>query len=172
VIRPISGERVMRDFAVEDETATLALRSEGVFAPVVGSWGGERGWDLGLNPDVPLELEISLSVGKSDVDLTDLMVSDLDVNMGIGQTMVVLPDEGSFQARIEGAIGETVVVIPTGLSARIRVDTALGSSNLPDGYQRQGDVYVSPGYASAENRVDLDVSQAIGYVSVRQSGSR
>ena len=172
-IRLGSGERATPEFAVEGETATFTLRSEGMaFGPFVGSWDDQRGWDLGLNPDVPLQLKVSLSVGESDVDLTGLTVSDLEVSMGVGQTTVILPDEGRFRAKIEGAIGQTIVVIPEGMAARIHVDTGLAGRQLSDEYQRHGDVYTSPGYESADNRVDLQVSQAIGNVTIRHSGGR
>ena len=172
VIRLGSGERAMPEFAVEGETATFTLRSEGAFIPFVGGWGDERGWDLGLNPDVPLQLEVSLGVGQSDVDLTGMTVSDLEMSMGVGQITVILPSEGHFQAEIDGAIGQTIVVIPAGLAARIRVDTGLASSQLPDEYQRRDDVYTSPGYKSADNRVDLEVSQAIGNITIRHAGTK
>jgi hypothetical protein len=172
VIRLGSGERATPEFAVEGETATFTLRSEGAFIPFVGGWGDERGWDLGLNPDVPLQLEVSLGVGQSDVDLTGLTVSDLEVSMGVGQITVILPSEGHFQAEIDGAIGQTIVVIPAGLAARIRVDTGLASSQLPDEYQRRDDVYTLPGYNSADNRVDLEVSQAIGNITIRHAGTK
>ena len=175
VIHPVSGENVNRDFTVEDETATFTLQSAGSFGPFTpffGSWGGEPGWDLGLNGEVPLELEVSMGVGESDLDLEELQVSDLTVSMGVGQTTVVLPAVGRFQAKIDGAIGQTVVVIPRGMEARVQVDTGLAGSRLPAGYRQQDDVYTSPGYASAEDRVDLEVSQAIGNVSIRQSEGR
>lgn len=173
VIRLGRGEKVTRDHAVEDETATFTLRSGGAtFGPFIGEWGDERAWNIGLNSDVSLKLEISLGVGESEVDLTGLMVDDLQVSMGVGQTTVILPAEGSFQAQVEGAIGQTIVVIPAGLAARIQVDTGLAGSQLPDGYQRQDDVYTSPGYDSAENRVDLEVSQAIGNITIRHAGER
>lgn len=172
-IHPGRGERVTRDFTIEEGRATLTLRSEGAaFGPFIGAWSVERVWDLGLNPDVPLELAISLGAGRSDVDLTGVTVSDLEVSTAVGQTTVVLPDKGRFPARIESAIGETIIVIPVGLAARIRVDTGLARSRLPRDYQRQDDVYTSPGYATAENRVDLEVSQAIGSVTIRASGTR
>jgi len=98
-------------------------------------------------------------------------VSDLKVNMGLGRTTVILPDEGRFYAKIEGAIGETIIVIPAGMAARIRVDTGLAMSDLPDGYQQRDDVYTSPGYASADDRVDLEVSQAIGKITIHESGT-
>ena len=107
-------------------------------------------------------------MGQSDVDLRGLTVSDLDVNLGIGQTTVTLPEEGRFQARVDGAIDQTVILIPEGVAARIHVDTGLAASQLPDNYRCRDDVCASPGYESAENRVELDVSQAIGNITIRQ----
>jgi len=168
-----SGERATPEFALEGETATFTLRSEGVaFGPFAGRWGDEWAWDLGLNPDVPLQLEISLGAGRSDVDLTGLMVSDLEASMGVGHTTVTLPDEGRFQTEIEGAIGQTVIVIPAGLAARVHVDTGLAGRQLPDEYERHGDIYTSPGYESAESRVDLKVSQAIGNITIRHARTK
>jgi hypothetical protein len=57
------------------------------------------------------------------------------------------------------------------MAARIHVDTGLAARGLPASYQRQDDVYTSPGYASADDRVDLEVDQAIGSVTIRQSGT-
>jgi hypothetical protein len=173
VIHPVRGERVTRDFALEDNTAVVALRSEGNFVgPFFGAHAGQWGWELGLAPGVPLDLEISLGVGQSEIDLTDVTVSDLKVSAGIGQTTIVLPADGRFEAEIDGAIGHTLVVLPPGLEARIQCDTGLAASQVPAGYQQRDDTYTSPGYAGAENRVDLEISQAIGNVTVRHSLGR
>ena len=170
-IHPARGERIWQDFAIQGETAVFTLQSEGNFVgPFVGRGGAKWDWDLGLSSDVPLELEISLGVGQSDVDLTGLTVSELGLNVAVGQTTVVLPNEGRFRAKIEGAIGSTVVVIPAEMAARIRFDTALVARQLPDNYRQEGDVYVSPGYDDAENRVELEIGQAIGNVTIRHSG--
>lgn len=173
VIQTGREQRVRRDFAVVGKTATFTLRSQGE-GRIIGPffWAGDqRSWELGLAPEVPLELDISFGVGWTDIDLTDLTIDDLKVSMGIGRTTVTLPDEGRFQAKIDSSIGETVVVIPAGMAARIRVDTGLAVSDLPNGYQQRDDVYTSPGYASADDRVDLEVSQAIGKITIRQSST-
>ena len=62
----------------------------------------------------------------------------------------------------------TTIVIPDGLKARIHADSGLAVRVMPDGYRRDGDVYTSPGYDSAEDRVDLTVSQAIGLLEVHR----
>jgi hypothetical protein len=172
VIRVGRGQSVRRDFAVVGKTATFTLRSEGETTGPFFWRSDQRSWELGLAPEVPLELEVSFGVGQADIDLTGLTVSNLKVSMGVGQTKVTLPDQGRFQAKIESAIGETIVVIPAGMAARIHVNTGLAARGLPASFQRQDDVYTSPGYASADNRVDLEVSQAIGQITVRYTGTK
>jgi hypothetical protein len=49
----------------------------------------------------------------------------------------------------------------------VRVDTGIAGSQLPANYRRQDDTYTSPGYAGADDYVDLEVSQAIGNISIR-----
>ena len=75
-----------------------------------------------------------------------------------------------LQAKVECGIGETVVVIPEGMEARIAVDTGLAGREIPPGYEGQDDIYTSPGYEGAENRVDLEVRQAIGMLRISDAG--
>ena len=168
VVHPIRGERVHQDFEVRDGVATFRLQSEGTFVtPAFGPSSGQD-WDLGVSSDVPLDMEINLSVGELDVDLTDLTLDNLDVSMGVGQTRIVLPDEGNFRVHVDGAIGNTVIIVPAEMELRIHADTAISARQMPRNYQRNGDVYESPGYDDAENRIELYVSQAIGNVTVRE----
>ena len=167
-VYPFAGERVDRSFAVAGEKATFALRSEGSFwAPFVDWGGNQRTWSLELDPDVSLDLEISLGAGISDADLTGTTISDLDVSLGVGRSLVTLLAAGRFRANIDSAIGETLVIIPAGMEARIEVSSGIAARQMPGGFRRQGDVYVSPGYDGADNTVDLEVSQAIGSIRVR-----
>ncbi|HEY46338.1 MAG TPA: cell wall-active antibiotics response protein [Anaerolineae bacterium] len=170
-IRLMSGEDLRRDFNPDRDPASFTLRSAGqTWFPVIGGWGDEATWDLGINPEVALSMDLSLGVGKIEVDLTGLDVTAVEVSLGLGKTIVTLPDEGNFTSKISGAIGETYVVIPQGMAARIHVSTGLGTSSMPAGYTRQGDTYRSPGYESAEDRVDMDISQAIGMITVVDLG--
>jgi hypothetical protein len=161
------GGEVMRGFEVEGETARLTLQRSGTVGPFLGVGGEQWTWSLGINPDVPLDLEIGLGVGESTIDLTDMIVNDLDVSMGVGRSVVLLPAEGRFRARIEGAIGETVIVVPQGMGVRITTDTGLASSQVPDDYRCEDDTCTSPGYGSADDHVDLEASQAIGSLTLR-----
>ena len=167
VMHPSDGEELEREFEVDGGVAEFTLQTTGaVIGPFVGV-PNDRVWDLGLNRDVPLDLEIDLGVGLAELDLRDLTVSDLYVDFGIGQATIRLPAEGQFQVEVNGGIGLVEIVISRGMEARIRLDTALVTRQLPDGYRCHDDVCTSPGYASADNRVDLEIDMGIGNVSVR-----
>ena len=162
------GERAAPDFSLKGDRATFMLQTERhSFGPAFWGGAGRRTWDLGLAPGVPLDLQVDLGMGEADLDLTGLVVSSLDVSVAMGKTTVLLPQEGDIRGQIDGAMGKIVVVVPEGVEARVHASVGLGSRKLPDGYQRQDEIYTSPGYARADNRVDLEVSLAIGSIQVR-----
>ena len=166
-IRVIRGEKWSETFVADKDPIIYTVKSQSVgWFPSLGLWEDKASWDVGLNPEVQLNLDVSLGVGKSELDLGGLLLTDLDADIGVGKLTVTFPSEGQFGAHIDSAIGETFVIIPRGMGARIRVNTGLGTSQMPAGYLRQGDYYLSPGYGTAENRVDLEVSQAIGLIRV------
>ena len=149
-------------FSVTGNRATFSLQTDRQsFGPSFGGWYEDRTWELGLAPEVALDLVVEIGAGEADLDLTGLTVNDLDVDVSVGKTTVTLPEEGDIKVRLEGAIGEIVVVIPEGMEFRVRANTAIGSSKLPDA------ISTSAGYARADNRVDLEVNLAIGSIRVR-----
>jgi hypothetical protein len=171
-IHLLKGEEVVQEYSESGGKVMFELRNEAgqPWTPFGGGLDERRVWELGLSPGAKLQLETSLGLGEIGLDLSDLALSVLETNMGVGVTRVVLPEEGPYQARIEGAVGVTTIVIPEGLAARLQVDTGIAARQLPDGYQGQGEgVYTSPSYATATDRVDLDASQAIGALLIRQS---
>lgn len=167
-IRTSIRERLTKDIDRKNGAVEILLESRGgEWIPAVGAWGEERLWDLGLNPEVAWDLDLDLGLGRHDLQLSGLDLTSLNLNMGIGQTLVTLPEEGTFRGRIEGAIGETVVIIPEGMAVRLHLNTGLAGRQVPAAFTQQGDVYVSPGFDSAENRAELEIDQAIGVIRVR-----
>jgi hypothetical protein len=162
-------EELVQDFTVQGQRAGFTLRTLSTsFGPFATGWAGQRLWDLRLSPHVPLNLDANLGLGEMDLDLSELTLESLNAAMGLGQTVVTMPEEGRFEARIEGAIGQTIVVIPEGVGAQVRLDTGITGRQLPDDYRCADDVCTSPDYETADHRVDLQVSQAIGNLVIRQ----
>ena len=165
-----AGEEVAQDFSREGDRANLELRiAQYGWNPFNSGFGLQRAWELGLSPAPLMHLETSMGMGEASLDLTGLTLGDLQTEMGVGFTKVTLPSQGHFQASVDGAVGLTTIVIPGDLEARIHADSGIAVRDMPDGYQQDGDVYTSPGYDAAENRVDLTVSQAIGLLEIQNS---
>ena len=78
-----------------------------------------------------------------------------------------MPVAGRVTARIEGGVGDTTVNIPNGMEARVSVTTGIGSVEVGGNtYRRDGDVYTSPNFATAANRLELEVRGGIGRIRV------
>jgi hypothetical protein len=59
------------------------------------------------------------------------------------------------------------VKVPEGVAARIRASGGVASINVDrKRFPRQGQVYVSPDYETAENTVDIDLDMGVGSLSI------
>jgi hypothetical protein len=123
-------------------------------------------WKLGLSPNIPLVLRIKTGVGKSEIDLSKLRVTDFTLEGGVGAMRVTLPATGRVAARIQSGVGATRIGIPNGMKARIRASSGIGEVRVLGSYERNGDVYTSSGFETARNRLELEVEAGIGQVTV------
>ena len=120
-----------------------------------------------LTPDIPIALKVTTGAGDSTVDLERINLTDLELHLGVGQTTATLPATGKFSAKIDGGIGSLVINIPAGMAAQIRTNSGLGQVDVSSDFLRQGDVYTSPGYETATNRIDMVVDVGIGSITVK-----
>lgn len=166
---PHRNERISTDFSQAGDTAYYKIKSQGVgiFWPNFGKSAAGL-WELRVQPEVPLALHVSTGVGNAKLDLERLHLTALEVNTGVGQTMITLPGHGNFAAQIDGGVGQVLVLIPDSIAARIRADAGIGSVQVEGDYQHNGELYISPDYESADERIDLMVNGGIGAVTVRQ----
>ncbi len=166
VVTPGFNQRLDQNVSMEGDRAVVRLGTQGGPVSFTGNATRLR-WELALNPDVPLDLEVDLGVGETDLDLSGLELESLSLDFGVGDASVILPSTGEYRATIDGGIGQIEVILPQGLEARIRVDNGIAAVSLPAGLSQDDEIYTTGSYAGAENRVDLDVSQAIGNVRIR-----
>ncbi len=162
------SERLTNDFRVSNGVGYYTLRSQGSW-----SWGAEaftdegKSWDLGLNRDVQLDLEVDAGAGKSVLDLGALNLRRFNLDGGVGQVTVKLPVAGRYDMTIDGGIGQVILMVPEGLAARVRVDGGLGGVNVQGDFRKQGNEYITDDYNTAENRATLEVNGGIGQIVIR-----
>jgi hypothetical protein len=164
-----SGEKLAQAYSQAGNKAVYTLKTqEGTGIPLGTGFEQGRTWELGLSPAPTLQLQTSMGAGETVLDLTGLKLSDLKVNSGAGRIQVTLPAEGRFKASIDEGIGDIVIIVPEGMALRVKANTALAGHQLPSGLQDEGQgVWISPGYATAANAVDLEAGVAIGNLTIR-----
>lgn len=168
-----STDRVEQTFDKQGEVAFYKLAAYGA-ANVMpfGNRSQHNEWELLLNRDVPLALTVRTGVGTSELDLSLLNLSDLTINAGVGETTVIMPAQGQVTGAVSGGVGELTIHIPDGMAARIDVKTGLGNSQIAGDFEQVDNVYISPGYETAVDRLDLELRAGIGQVTVRRLTGR
>jgi len=165
------NDNLRQMFQIIDGTAEFTL--EGKKTNPFPSFGKDhrRDWTLWLNPDVPIALKVSTGVGRSNLDLARLTLTEFELSSGVGEITVSLPTHGRFTAVITSGEGEITVLVPRGLSMRVQLESGVGDIDLPEDYGQQGDVYTSPGYETAEHRVELEVKSEVDQITIKEQGS-
>jgi hypothetical protein len=132
-------------------------------------WSQSIDWKIGLSRDIPLSLEVGTGANESILDLTDLQVTELHLHTGASATKVSLPANAGFTRVIcEGGVAGFELRVPSNVAARIRYRGGLSSVNVSTSrFPRLGDVYQSPEYDTAANKVDIDVQMGVGSVEIR-----
>ncbi|HEU5288648.1 MAG TPA: DUF5668 domain-containing protein [Candidatus Limnocylindria bacterium] len=132
---------------------TLSSREDGTF------WGRDRNWDVRLPSDVQTGMTLNLGAGDFDVDLTNVRTSRATINAGASDLTVTLPKpSGNVPMTISGGASSLTLIVPAGVEYAVTTKGVMHSV--------QG-VTQSAGYATAADRVTIEVSIAAGSVTIR-----
>lgn len=127
-------------------------------------------WSVILTNDIPIDMNIDLGVGESNLNLRGLNLQSLVVDTGVGETTIDLTGEWqeSFDVRINGGVGSTTVYLPENVGLRLEADTGIGSL-VVNGLQKEGDsnVYTNAAYGESEVDITFDISGGIGEITVQ-----
>jgi hypothetical protein len=134
-------------------------------------WGRDEWprWRVGLTGAVPIDLQVEGGASKTVLDLRDLRVRSLAIRTGASETRVTLPQgAGMTTVRSESGAAAVFFDVPAGVAARIRTKMGLGGSDIDTArFPRVGEVWESPDFATATNRVEIDAQGGLGSVTVR-----
>ena len=120
-----------------DEHKTVSLRQTGESALQwinPANWFGNKEvyeWNIGLNTEVPTDLDIHGGVGKSDLHLHDLNVTHLKLHGGVGETKAYLPATAAgYDMRLHGGVGEVKLQLPGSTSISLDIQGGVGEITL------------------------------------------
>ena len=150
------------------EDVTRRVDQNGSFAAVTLSserpdfmWmGPDRRWDVQLPSDVRAGMTLNLGAGDFDVDLTTVQLTRATINAGASDLTVRLPAKvtGDVRMTISAGASDVKLHVPQGLAYRVTYSGVAMSATGPT---------ESAGYATAPDRVTINVSAAAGSLSIR-----
>lgn len=146
----------------------IRLNTKLQFVPFVWWRGSSLDWDIRLNQEIPVSLELETGASEARLDLGELQVDRLSLKCGASSVKLYLPkNAGQTSATVEAGAASIDVQIPVGVAARIRSRGGLSRLSLDEKrFPRFGDIYQSADHDSAANKIDLDIQMGVGSVSI------
>ena len=124
-------------------------------------------WNLGLTAEIPMELKIEMGACEANLDLSGLRLSRLEVSTGASSTHLTLPQNAGFtRVEVECGMAEVVITAPQGVGVRAKYSGGLSNLKAGARFVHSGDYYETADYATAANKIDLDVQIGMGSVEL------
>lgn len=131
-------------------------------------------WNIGLNRDVPVQLDVNAGVGNTNLDLRELALTGLNVDSGVGNVDVMLPTtDEEYLVDIDGGVGSISITLPEGIEVQIDAKIGVGNMNLPsilnrvDGNDDGDGIWETEGYRSASTKITIKFNGGVGSLTVR-----
>ena len=157
----------------QGSTADVVLDSR-----FTGNWSGIQSsphaeWEIGLSPEIPLEISLDSGSGSCIFDLSDLLLEDLFLDSGSGSIQIFLPEDQSFDFRLDSGSGSLRIDLPEGTGVRVVLDSGSGSFNpggdfdLVSGERRGDGVWESENYDDADFTIEINIDQGSGSITFK-----
>jgi hypothetical protein len=157
-----------QDIYTLDMHAPSSSPAQFIFAWPFFSNGG-RIWDVRLNPTIVYALDIDGGANLVQLDLTHLLVSELRVKTGASSAEIGLPaNAGYTRVFVQAGAASVQIEVPAQVAARIHTRGDLSGMTIDRSrFPQIGNVYQSPDYDTAPNRVDIEAQVDVGSLEIR-----
>jgi hypothetical protein len=152
-------------------SAQIALKPFGdpVDFIIPGNFHGLN-WDVKLNAGLPVSIDLKGGASETILNLAQVNLKRLDISTGASKTEVTFSEKTRYsRAKISAGVAAVNLYIPSQIAASITVSGKEFSSIRVDNtrFIQQGDRYESADYATAENKLDLEINPGLGEVNIR-----
>jgi len=101
--------------------------------------------------------------------LSQLQLTELNTDVDLSNYTVDMPSTaGSVHVYIDADLSNLEIIIPHGVAVKLVTDTDLSILKVDEHrFPRNGDYYVSPDFASAKNRIEIELDCDLSRVQVK-----
>jgi hypothetical protein len=125
-------------------------------------------WDLRVNSDVLLDMDIKLGAGKSNLDLNQLAVTDLRVEIGAGKVEIDLTGDrkDDLVGSIQGGVGQLTILLPKDVGVLVTARGGMGSLDTGSLHQTEAG-YVNQAFGETPTEITLDIEGGVGQIILK-----
>ena len=113
------------DYSVSGDTGRLTVSNRDNIN-VIPTGEVESEWRLAFAENVPMEMDIALGFGDSDLDLSDLTVTSLEVKAGAGRLDLNVGNQTLDRLKVEAGLGDVSVDVFGGSIGRFDFQSGAG----------------------------------------------
>lgn len=127
--------------------------------------------ELNLSRKVHYDLDMSAGAINGSMDLSRLLVDNLKISTGASDFRLEFGDTGiATHGKIDSGASKLTLIIPENVGVTIRLNGVATSTNfMGSGLLLEDKNWVSPQYADAKTKIDLEISMAAGSVQLERS---
>jgi hypothetical protein len=122
-------------------------------------------WDVRLNRDVPINLNVHFGAGEAHLDLGSMTLRHVQVDMGVGTVQMDLRGQPKqdYDVAIHGGVGEATVRVPSDVAVVAEAHGGIGEIKA-SGLRKDGGRYYNEAYGKSKVTVHLEVQGGIGSI--------
>ena len=126
--------------------------------------------ELNLSRKVHYDLDMSAGAINGTMDLSRLLVDNLKISTGASNFGLEFGDTGlATHGKIDSGASKLTLVIPENVGVTISLNGVVTSTNfMGSGLLLDDKNWVSPKYADAKTKIDLEISMAAGSVQLER----
>ncbi|MDP4164408.1 MAG: toast rack family protein [Bacillota bacterium] len=153
------------NYSVQDERGKLVVNQKSQTS--LGFNNSDYRWDLKLNDQIPIDLNVSSGAAKSKLILTGMNLHSVTISAGVGDSTIDLSGTGkqSYNVKIKAGIGKVQLILPKDVGVKVDVSKGIGKVN-GDGFRMDGSSYVNDQYGKAKVTVGVSLDLGIGDVEL------
>ncbi len=124
-------------------------------------------WDLRFANDIPLDLNLQMGAGQSDLQLRDLDVRRADINIGAGEMQLDLTGarKNNLDVEVQGVVGSATIALPKDVGAKVHASGGIGAVST-DGLTKQDDGYINSAYGKTPATITVDIQGDVGAINL------
>ena len=124
-------------------------------------------WNLNINPDIPLTLNIQGGMGESNLDLRKLNFEIFNLWPDTGKYTVTFPESGDVRAYVTGGLSHTHLLIPEAIALKLVViKEGQGHVDFKGHIYGHEETFASNNYDTATSHLNLTVMSGLSHVYI------